>query len=45
MRAIWNRASEGETREWVKDVAGLISIGAFLWATTAWLHIAEVMVG
>jgi hypothetical protein len=29
----------------VKDVAGLVSIAAFLWATTAWLHIAEVMVG
>jgi hypothetical protein len=45
MRAIWNRASAGEAREWVKDVAGLVSIAAFLWATTAWLHIAEVMVG
>ena len=45
MRAIWNRADESETGEWVKDVAGLISIGAFLWATTTWIHIAEVMVG
>ena len=45
MRAIWNRAAESETGGWVKDVAGLISIGAFLWATTTWIHIAEVMVG
>jgi len=45
MRAIWNRASEGETGNWLKDVAALCSLGAFLWVALTWISIAEVMVG
>lgn len=45
MRAMWNRAAEGETGNWLKDVAALCSLGAFLWVALTWISIAEAMVG
>lgn len=45
MRAILSRASEGEAGNWLKDVAALLSVGAFLYVAATWVTIAEVMIG
>lgn len=45
MRALMSRASEGEAGNWLKDVAALLSVGAFLWVATTWVAIAEVLIG
>jgi hypothetical protein len=40
-----SRASEGEAGNWLKDVAALLSVGAFLYVAATWVTIAEAMVG
>ena len=45
MRALMSRASEGEAGNWLKDVAALVSVGAFVYVAATWMTIAEVMVG
>ena len=45
MRALMSRAAEGEAGNWLKDVAALVSVGAFVYVAATWMTIAEVMVG
>lgn len=44
MRGIWNEA-ERKTDGWLKDVAALASIGAFVWVASTWLTIAQTLIG
>jgi hypothetical protein len=34
-------ASKSGARYWVKDLAALISIGAFVWVAGTWIHIVQ----
>ena len=34
-------ANESETGVWLKDIAALLSIGAFLWVAASWVEIAH----
>jgi hypothetical protein len=36
-------ATESEARFWLKDVAALASIGAFVWVVATWASIAQVL--
>ncbi|ABS64805.1 hypothetical protein Plav_3199 [Parvibaculum lavamentivorans DS-1] len=44
MRGIWNKAG-GTSDGWFKDVAALISVGAFIWVVSTWTVIAQTLIG
>ncbi len=44
MRTIWNEV-ERSRDGWLKDVAALASIGAFVWVVGTWSEIAQNLIG
>lgn len=44
MRGIWNEA-EPNRDGWLKDLAALASIGAFVWVVGTWSEIAQTLIG
>jgi hypothetical protein len=46
MTRLIQTAKQSDARFWLKDVAALLSIGAFLWVAGTWVQIAHAaMVG
>tara|TARA_R110000824_G_scaffold155226_6_gene327726 strand:- start:14632 stop:14772 length:141 start_codon:yes stop_codon:yes gene_type:complete len=41
MTKLIHAANHSETGLWVKDIAALASIGAFLWVAATWVEIAH----
>ncbi|MES1990811.1 MAG: hypothetical protein V4441_07660 [Pseudomonadota bacterium] len=41
MTKLIRAANESETGVWLKDIAALLSIGAFVWVAASWVEIAH----